>query len=185
MKAIGHVTKDNNDEVMSNARKTKPDAKRIGACLVAGLVLTAGTIAGFQMTGEDTLTGKGDILSSHQVMSQSGYDTTYPDAMYSFDGFIYDDALNLQLRFPSNEEMEDFTQKIKPLQSKETELKAKFSGEHIVYGDSKISTATFTELHKDNKATWVKCYLPEEIIAGGDIRAYDSEEAMKSDAKPC
>jgi len=173
--------------VISNARTTKPAGKRIVAGIVAGLVLTAGTVAGFQLTGEDAPTGKGDILSMNQVMSQAEYDTTYPDGVYSFDGFIYDDALNLQLRFQSNEELEAFTKDLQPLQSKEMEvqLKSKFSGEHIVYGNSKISTAAFTELHRDNKATWVKCYLPQEILNGSDIRAYDSEEELKSDVKPC
>lgn len=174
------------NRVMSIVRKKKDHMKTFSIAAITVLALTGGAIAGFQLTGRDAPTGHGDVLFNHKVISQAQYDTEYSDKAYAFDGFIYTDALNLQLRFSSNEELEKFTSDLKPLQNETVskELKEKFSGEHIVYANRKISTMEFTELHKEDKAVWVKCYLPQEL-RDGDIRAYDSEEEYSADNAPC
>lgn len=165
---------------------TSPE-KKTNRVRVASLVtLAALLITGCQLTGKDSPTGQGDVLTGNRVMSQAEYDTKNLNESHTFDGFLYTDALNLQLRFDSNEELENFTNELKSLQNEETssKLTEKFAGNHISYGDSKISTKRFTELHKEGKAIWVKCYLPDELLTS-DIKAFDSEEQFKSDTSDC
>lgn len=169
--------------VLSNKRNF---VEFVSLVALASVVLTGSSITSFRLTGNNSSTGQGDILVENRVMSQAEYDSNYSNDPYAFDGFVYTDALNLQLRFQSNEELEGFTSDLKHLQNKEVSLalKKKFAGEHIIYDNKKISTEEFTELHRDNKAIWVKCYLPNELLTG-DIKAFDSEEQFRADATDC
>lgn len=173
----------------SDKEKQVAQGKPLKIILIASvtfLVLIGSVISGFQLTGKDSPTGEGDVLAENRVMSQDEYDSIYDNESYTFDGFVYTDALNLQLRFQSNEELENFTNELKPLQNEEvsSKLKDKFTGEHIVYKDRKISTKEFTELHKENRAVWVKCYLPKELLTS-DIKAFDSKEQFDADKSEC
>lgn len=170
-------------------KKTKsynPKAKHFLAFSVAtGVLISAGTLVTLNLTGDDTETGLGDVIVNGQVVSQSIYYHSHPN-QHTYNGFVYNDALNLTVGFDNDESLQEFMEALKPLQTSDisADLTSKFAGKHIDYKGTLIDTTEFSELHKDNKATFVKCYAPEDLI-DGNIRAYDNKEEFDADKRLC
>lgn len=137
------------------------------------------------LSGKNVSTGDADFLSDGHVIPDYMYYKAHPN-QHTYNGFLYDDALNLTIGFGSDETLQAFMDALKPLQTEVTseKLTTKFTGNHIDYNGTWISTADFTELHKDNKATFINCYLPDELLHGS-IRAYDSKAELDSDTREC